>query len=73
MADRRHWLKVGKNRPDLQYTLDGKRYYVEWDKPLCGDPSRTKRGDLHAARIGANDPSARIGSTLLLLVVGACE
>lgn len=65
--------QVGINRPDLQYTLDGKRYYLEWDKPLCGNPTMSKRGDQHAARIRANDTSARIGTTLLLLVVGACE
>lgn len=43
---------VGVNRPDLQYTLDGKRNYVEWDTPSSG------RGAGHADRIKANDPSA---------------
>lgn len=65
--------QLGINRPDLQYTLDGKRYYVEWDRPLCSDPTRTRRGDQHGVRIRANDPSARIGATVLLLIVGACE
>lgn len=64
---------VGINRPDLQYTLDGKRYYVEWDKPLCVDPSRTKRGMDHQARIMANDHSVQIGVTLLLVIAGTCE
>jgi Domain of unknown function (DUF4157) len=43
---------VGRNRPDLQFTLNGERYYVEWDRPSSG------RGPDHAARIRANDPSA---------------
>jgi RHS repeat-associated protein len=43
---------VGVNRPDLQYTLNGKRNYVEWDTPSSG------RGAGHADRIKANDPSA---------------
>lgn len=64
---------VGQNRPDLQYTLDGKRYYVEWDRPLCSDPTRTLRGDLHAERIFSNDPSIDFGAQVILLIAGACE
>jgi RHS repeat-associated protein len=48
-ADGNH---VGVNRPDLQYTLDGKRHYVEWDTPS------SNRGPGHEARIKANDPKA---------------
>jgi hypothetical protein len=44
--------RVGINRPDLQYTLNGKRYYVEYEAP--GNP----RGAAHHARILANDPNA---------------
>jgi hypothetical protein len=44
--------RVGINRPDLQYTLNGKRHYLEYEGP--GNP----RGSAHQARILANDPSA---------------
>ena len=43
--------RVGANRPDLQYTLDGQRYYEEFDTLV------STRGPGHAARISANDPS----------------
>ena len=43
--------RVGTNRPDLQYTKNGQRYYEEWDTSQA-------RSDAHAARIKANDPSA---------------
>jgi RHS repeat-associated protein len=56
-ADGNH---VGINRPDLQYTLDGKRFYVEWDTPSSG------RGAGHKARIQANDPKAG-GVELIIL------
>lgn len=65
---------LGRNRPDLQYTLDGKRYYVEWDKPRCADPTTTLRGDDHAQRILNNDPSIDFKSQVFLVVLGAtCE
>ena len=44
--------RVGVNRPDLQYTLNGQRYYVEYE----GVPP--VRGAEHTARITANDPTA---------------
>jgi hypothetical protein len=44
--------RVGINRPDLQYTLNGRRYYYEYEGP--GNP----RGAAHEARLRANDPSA---------------
>jgi von Willebrand factor type A domain/Bacterial TSP3 repeat/RTX calcium-binding nonapeptide repeat (4 copies) len=65
--------QLGINRPDLQYTLDGKRYYVEWDKPLCSDPTRSLRGDLHSERIFANDPTIDYATQVVLLIAGACE
>jgi hypothetical protein len=43
---------VGINRPDLQYTLNGQRYYIEYERE---DPGR---GPIHTSRIKANDPSA---------------
>ncbi|HEX6699181.1 MAG TPA: RHS repeat-associated core domain-containing protein [Gaiellaceae bacterium] len=43
--------RVGRNRPDLQYTINGQRYYEEWDT----DPARSAA---HEARIKANDPNA---------------
>ena len=50
-ADR---VRVGINRPDLQYTLNGVRYYYEWDRP----PSPRVAG--HKARILANDPAGGV-------------
>ena len=47
-------VRVGINRPDLQYTLNGVRYYYEWDRP----PSPRAAG--HKARILANDPAGRV-------------
>mgnify|MGYP000864618658 CR=1 FL=1 len=44
--------RVGINRPDLQYTVNGQRYYVEYEG--VANP----RGAAHEARILANDPSA---------------
>ncbi len=46
--------RVGINRPDLQFTLNGQRYYIEYDTPASG------RGLAHAARLLANDPNAII-------------
>ena len=49
--------RVGMNRPDLQYTLKGQRYYEEFDIPS------STRGPFHRARILANDPAvSRRGS-----------
>jgi RHS repeat-associated protein len=50
---------VGVNRPDLQYTLNGERHYVEWDTPDSG------RGAGHEARIKANDPKAKVELNIL--------
>jgi hypothetical protein len=44
-------IRVGQNRPDLQFTLNGKRFYIEWDT------SSSLRGLIHADRILANDSS----------------
>jgi RHS repeat-associated protein len=44
-------VRVGQNRPDLQFTWNGQRYYVELDTP--GSP----RGGPHAEKICANDPA----------------
>jgi hypothetical protein len=65
--------RVGINRPDLQYTIDGKRYYVEYDKPRCGNPSASKRGDAHAQRILNNDPGIDAALQVTLFLVGTCE
>lgn len=46
---------VGKNRPDLQYTYNGKRYYEEYDTPA------SKRGVPHLDRVLSNDPDSVIG------------
>jgi hypothetical protein len=51
--------RVGVNRPDLQFTHDGQRYYVEYDRP---PPVRALN---HGARLMANDPK---GITLLKTV-----
>lgn len=42
--------QVGINRPDLQYILGGKRYYIEYEQP------HNPRGLDHARRILKNDP-----------------
>lgn len=65
--------RVGINRPDLQYTLDGKRYYVEIDKPLCSDPTKSLRSLPHAQRILNNDPSIDYSTQVILILAGACE
>ena len=65
--------RVGINRPDLQYTKDGKRYYVEYDKPRCGSPGTSRRGDAHEQRILDNDSTIDLGAQVLLKLVGACE
>jgi len=46
--------RVGTNRPDLQYTLNGKRYYEEYDTPQSG------RGPAHQSRLEANDPNGQV-------------
>lgn len=51
--------RMGINRPDLQYSLNGQRYYVEYEG--LANP----RGALHEARILANDP----GSNFILRLV----
>jgi hypothetical protein len=43
--------RVGINRSDLQYTLDGKRYYYEYEGV------DNARGTAHKVRILANDPN----------------
>jgi hypothetical protein len=42
--------RVGINRPDLQYNLNGRRYYVEYET------QGSTRGPGHIRRIRANDP-----------------
>jgi hypothetical protein len=44
----------GINRPDLQYTLNGKRYYIEYEQPS------NPRGLSHAQRILRNDPTGTV-------------
>lgn len=46
--------RVGINRPDLQYTLNGQRFYIEYE----GSPP--VRGEEHNTRILANDPSGSV-------------
>lgn len=46
--------RVGINRPDLQYTLNGQRYYEEFDT------FSSARGLEHQARIYANDPNGLV-------------
>ena len=43
--------RVGINRPDLQYTLNGKRYHIEYESSNPG------AGPAHEARSSANDPN----------------
>lgn len=46
--------RVGINRPDLQFTHQGKRWYIEWDT------AGSNRGVPHGERTQANDPSGSI-------------
>jgi hypothetical protein len=46
--------RIGTNRPDLQYTLGGKRHYAEYDTPS------SNRGIPHKERIEANDPAGEV-------------
>lgn len=65
--------QLGVNRPDLQYTLNDKRYYVEFDKPLCKDRTQTLRGAGHFQRILSNDNVDDPFAQVAILVIGACE
>ena len=48
-------VRVGINRPDLQYTdSDGKRHYVEYDT------DSSDRGPEHEKRIKENDPEGSV-------------
>jgi RHS repeat-associated protein len=47
-------VRVGVNRPDLQYTLRGQRYYEEYDT------ASSQRGPAHRSRILANDPAGSV-------------
>jgi RHS repeat-associated protein len=51
--------RVGINRPDLQFTIDGQRYYLEWEGP------DNPRGADHADRILANDPAGAVAVHLV--------
>ena len=51
--------RVGINRTDLQYTVNGQRHYVEYEG--LGNP----RGADHRARILANDPSGNFRLSLV--------
>lgn len=44
-------IRVGINRPDLQYTLNGTRNYIEYERTYFDG-----RGIAHETRILANDP-----------------
>jgi DNA repair exonuclease SbcCD ATPase subunit len=44
----------GTNRPDLQYTLGGRRIYIEYEQPS------NPRGLRHATRLIPNDPTAKV-------------
>lgn len=51
--------KLGINRPDVQYTLDMKRHYIEWDTPDSG------RGPGHRVRLLTNDPDGEVELIIL--------
>jgi hypothetical protein len=44
----------GVNRPDVQYVLNGRRYYIEYEQP------NNPRGRAHAQRTIANDPRGTV-------------
>lgn len=45
--------KVGNNRPDIQYDLDGIHYNIEID-------TNASRSEMHGNVIRQNDPNAKI-------------
>jgi RHS repeat-associated protein len=47
-------VRVGINRPDCQFTLNNKRFYLEYET------TGSTRGPVHAARIQANDPKSTV-------------
>ena len=51
--------RAGINRPDLQYTVNGQRYYIEYEGPA------NPRGPAHTTRITANDPTAIVTVRLI--------
>lgn len=61
----------GINRPDLQWTEGGVRYFMEFDRPLCSDQTKTLRGAAHASRIRTNARATAV--VVILRIVGACE
>jgi hypothetical protein len=52
-------VRVGINRPDLQFDYKGRRYHVEYDTPASG------RGPSHQSRLTSNDLDAEI---ILILI-----
>ncbi len=46
-------VRVGINRPDLQYTLNGQRFYEEFETSSIGDAWA------HMGRIMSSDPSGQ--------------
>jgi len=46
-------MRVGTNRPDLQYTLEGERFYEEYETSSLEDSWA------HEPRILANDPTGQ--------------
>jgi hypothetical protein len=46
-------VRVGINRPDLQYTLNGQRWYEEFETSSLQD------AEAHGPRIMANDPNGQ--------------
>jgi hypothetical protein len=65
--------RVGINRPDIQFSLNGKRYYIEIDRPRCalGFENTSRRGDDHAQRILNNDPGIDPASQIILVIAGS--
>jgi hypothetical protein len=53
-------VRVGRNRPDLQYTIGTDRYHIEYDNMTPSTYPNSPRGRDHADRILANDPAAEV-------------
>jgi hypothetical protein len=49
-GEKHNGVRVGINRPDLQYTLNGQRFYEEYET------SSLSAAEEHGPRILANDP-----------------
>ncbi len=56
-------VRVGMNRPELQYAINDQRFYEEFDTVS------SIRGPVHQVRIEANDPQGIVNLFVVELVL----